>query len=246
MNNYSYIKNAILLAILGASAVTASATSIELTSPRDTAAALAATASMDAYVRNGKSGWEAALLQPGVSVPKASANFQGYSALVPGEYRNFEINYSSASGVLTLKIDVNGNSSYADVLNGVSETLTWDFGTDGLGFRYIDLYYRGNSVGNVDLKNLVVDGTAQGPFGSGGVNYSHAYFGKSGGGYFGDITISGQFDFTASTTSDSIPSFGVKLREQGTPTTSVPDAGTTLALFSGALTGLAALRRKLA
>jgi hypothetical protein len=217
-----------LLAI-GATATTASAASVALTAPADIAAALASTSHMDARLRNGGSGYEAALL-PGSGANVWNSNFSGGSALVPtvggapDDWRNFEINYTMATGVLTLKVDANQSGDFggAGTNGGAFETLTYDFGTDGFSFKYIDLYYRGSTTTSADakLRNVVVDGTAQGSFDSGSVNYTDAVFGQVGGGYFGDIAISGQFDFTASS-SGEVPSFGVKLRDISPPPSAV-------------------------
>jgi hypothetical protein len=238
----------------------ASANSILLTAPGDIAVAGAATASMSAQVRAGGTGFEAALLLPGYTPPANQmrlGNYAGNSALMAGDWRNFEIDYASGSGILTFKIDANDDGVFAPDIGGnnnANETLVYDYGTDGYGFKYIDLYYRwgqnSSGQGQVNLTSLMIDGTAQVDIATttaaNGSYQSHQYFGRVGGGYFGDITIKGEFDLTGVRYSDEVPSFQFYLREKGTPTTSVPDGGLTLALLGGAVASLAALRRKLA
>ncbi|MBN9691355.1 MAG: hypothetical protein J0M24_14050 [Verrucomicrobia bacterium] len=231
------------LTVASAGLTTLSAGSIALTSATDIAAAGAATGVTEARVRNGRTGFEAALYSAGTKV--VDRNFPGGSssggALITGDWRKFEVSYSVLTGELTLKVDANDDGSFG-LVNTTSETLTYDFGTDGYSFQYIDLFYRGTAGKDAKIKDLVVDGTSQGPYDSNGANYTHAYFGRQGGGYFGDLLITGEFDFTGSQ-SDEVPSFGFVFRNKGVPTPT-PDTGSTLVLLGSALATALLWRRQ--
>lgn len=237
------IVSLVTLAVASAGLTTLSAGSIALTSAADIAAAAAATGVAEARVRNGRTGFEAALYSAGTKV--VDRNFPGGSpaggALISGDWRKFEVTYTVATGVLTLKVDANDDGSFG-LVGSTSETLTYDFGTDGFGFEYINLYYRGTTGKDAQIKDLVIDGSSQGPYDSAGVNYTNAYFGRQGGGIFGDLSITGEFDFTGSH-SDEVPSFGFVFRNQGSPTPT-PDAGSTLVLMGSALATVLLWRRQ--
>lgn len=237
------ILSLVILAVASAGLTTLSAGSIALTSAADIAAAAAATGVAEARVRNGRTGFEAALYNAGTKV--LDRNFPGGSsaggALISGDWRKFEVTYTVATGVLTLKVDANDDGSFG-LAGSTSETLTYDFGTDGYSFQYINLYYRGTANKDAKIKDLVVDGSSQGPYDSLGVNYTNAYFGRQGGGFFGDLSITGEFDFTGSQ-SDEVPSFGFVFRNKGVPTPT-PDAGSTLVLLSSALATALLWRRQ--
>lgn len=223
----------------------AQALSVAITAPGDVATAVAAAAQGEVRVRAGGTGFETAIIQ-GALPAKRTGNFAGNNALVAGDWRNFEVNYDVASGVLTLKVDHNDNGSFGGDNgnnNQANETLSWDLGTDTFGFQYIDLYYRGSGSNDAEIRNLIVDGTSQSSLDSSGANFSRAVYGRLGGGYFGNITITGEFDLTG-VSANEIPSFGVVFRGKGAPTVATPDGGHLLGLLGAGLLGVAALRRK--
>ena len=100
------IVSLLTLPFASAGLTTLSAGSIALTSAADIAAAGAATGVAEARVRNGRTGFEAALYSAGTKV--VDRNFPGGStagggALISGDWRKFEVTYTVATGVLTLK-----------------------------------------------------------------------------------------------------------------------------------------------
>lgn len=239
--NKSYI-----LALLGASALTAHATVITTSNP-------AISSDIGARIRWGASGFEASVFDSSPLNQSPTLNPTGTPVWQLNQGYDFQVTFDSATGTLGLSVDFNLDDSF-----GAGESISRNtFATGnglasyvGYGFNYIQI--SGNEAGNTrrsTVTDLKINGSSQASITPNGTLLD-TYYMDSIGNPLDPITISGTLTFTSFGTalpnqSDERPSWNFRFISPEVPA-SVPDSSTTLGLLGLAVCGLIPLRRKLA
>lgn len=159
---------------------------------------------IEARVRNGNAGFEAALFSPSTPPPGQPGGepWQLNPSGTPiwntngnqyGDIHTFQFNYTKATGTSVWKIDFNRDGDFNDPSESVSNvapTLV------GKGFKYINVWGQGHSSGlTAQVTDFTVNGINFGTFSSSSENPFTTLFEETEG-LFNDITITANFSFS--------------------------------------------------
>ncbi len=160
---------------------------------------------IEARVRNGNTGFEAALFSPSTPPPgqpgggqwqmnPAGAPIWNTNGNTYGDIHSFLFTYIQATGQSIWKIDFNRDGDYDDAQESVpndAPTLV------GKGFRYINLYVQGHSSGlSGNVINFTINNVNFGNFTSSSETPLSTLFEDLTGLFTDTITISGDFSFS--------------------------------------------------
>jgi len=180
---------------------------------------------VEARIRNGKTGFEAALFTPSTPAPGEPGggewqldppgapvwNSQGN---VYGDFHNFRVTYDPASGTSTLAVDFNRDNDYLDTEEFTSSTSA---SLTGNHFTHINLFLQGALPDSIsaEVTSLVINGYSMGNFISEGNLPTEIVFEEQSG-YFSQIDISGQISFSGGS-SQEIPRIWIRLGNHSEP-----------------------------
>lgn len=159
---------------------------------------------IEARVRNGNTGFEAALFSPSTPPPgqPGGGQWQMNPSGAPiwntngnqyGDIHTFLYTYTKATGTSVWSIDFNRDGDYLDP----SESVTNEAPTlAGKGFKYVNVWGQGNSNGlTAQVTNFTVNGVNFGSFSSSSETPFTTLFEETTG-LFNDITITANFSFS--------------------------------------------------
>ena len=160
---------------------------------------------IEARVRNGNSGFEAALFSPSTPPPgqpgggqwqmnPTGAPIWNTNGNIYGDIHSFLFTYIQATGQSVWRIDFNRDGDY----NDPQESVTNDAPSlVGKGFRYINVYGQGHSSGlSANLTNFTINNVNFGSFTSNSETPFSILFEEVTGLFTDTTNISGNFSFT--------------------------------------------------
>lgn len=159
---------------------------------------------IEARVRNGNTGFEAALFSPSTPPPgqPGGEQWQMNPTGAPiwntngnqyGDIHTFQFNYTKATGTSVWNIDFNRDGDFSDP----SESVTNEAPTlAGKGFKYINVWGQGHSSGfTAQVTDFTINGINFGTFSSSSESPFTTLFEETTG-LFNDITITANFSFS--------------------------------------------------
>lgn len=197
---------------------------------------------ISARARNGNTGFEAILFNPGAD---PNTNPSGAPVWNSGTYFQFAVTYVAATGTTSFMIDFNNDGDFLDGGATSLETLTvTNASLAGKSFQYATLRIEGGTntsgaMGGVDVQNFTINAVNFGQYMT-GVSVLEQQFTDSSG-QFGDITITGSFDFIGNIASE-LPRMWISLGDAADLQVVPLPTGAGLA-FAGLL-GLGVRRRR--
>ena len=160
---------------------------------------------IEARVRNGNTGFEAALFSPSTPPPgqpgggqwqmnPTGAPIWNTNGNVYGDVHSFLFTYIQATGNSVWSIDFNRDGDYDDP----QESVTNDAPTlVGKGFRYINVYGQGHSSGlTANLTNFTINNVNFGSYSSNSENPFSILFEEASGLFNDTIIVTGDFSFS--------------------------------------------------
>jgi len=227
-----------ILALLGASALTAQATVITTANPM-------LSSDIGARIRWGGTGFEASVFDSNPFNQSPTLNPAGTPVWQLNQGYDFQVSYDSTTGTIGLSVDFNLDNSF-----GASESISRNtfVAPNGLtsyvgyGFNYLQVAGNG-SVSS--LTGLTINGTSFPTITPAGVQ-TDTYFADMSGNPLAQVTITGTLTFTGTGSAGENPAWNFRFISPEEPPRSVPDGGATLGLLGLAVCGLIPLRRKLA
>jgi hypothetical protein len=204
-----------------------------------------------AKIRWGGTGYEAGIRDNGADTPTLNATGAPVWSSHIGNPHNFEVFWDSSTGTVSLKVDFNRDSSFADtVAAGTDETISRNVflaGGSGQGltdytgkaFNFVTISGNGFS----SLTNLVINGSSLPSITPGGV-FTQFYYGGTNN-PTGDILITGQVTFLNATGNfGESPAWNFSFKEP-VPVTPVPEPSAVALMLAGlGVVGFAARRRR--
>lgn len=143
-----------------------------------------------------------------------------------GNYHAFEFTYTMATGVATFKIDFTRDGDFLDASESASSTSPTLI---GYGHKYLNLWMSGssNAPGTVDVQNFTVNGTNLGGFTSNPNTTPIEWTWIDSSGFFGDVTVTGQYRMSASGSAGESNRMWVRLGAAQLPDATAPTAAPT-------------------
>lgn len=226
-----------MIALVVSTSQTATAGAIAISSPNP------AVSDIGARIRWGGSGFEASLFDSNPFGQSPTLNPGGSPVWQVGQPYAFQVQYSSATGTVTLSIDFNGDTNF-----GVGESISRStFAAPGLtdytgvGFGYLQI--TGNesgSTGRSTISDLVINGTSFGDLEPDG-GFLQEFYTDSSTGLFMDLDVTGTITFNTAGTAQERPTWNFVLGNAGVPSP-IPEP-TTLVIF-GTVVGAGLLYRR--
>lgn len=225
-----------ILALLGATALTAHATLITTPNP-------SISSDIGARIRWGGTGFEASVFDSNPLSQNPTLNPSGTPVWQLNQGYDFLVTFDSTTGTIGLSVDFNLDNSF-----GAEESISRNAFTApnglasyvGYGFNYLQVAGNG-SVSS--LTGLTINGTSFPTITPAGVQ-TDTYFTDSSGNPLAQVTITGTLTFTGTGSAQENPAWNFRFISP--ELASVPDGGATLGLLGLAMCGAILLRRKLA